>query len=92
MQTTALEFPLAVPPWQKPTSVIRVLRRPRPEPKRVPGPVLNRPQSKWTVLVAFVLAAILHVAPIAIMEMKPDTPPVEITQALKNDPIPTTVD
>ena len=92
MHTTALKFPVTVPPWQKPMSVIRVLRRPRPEPRRVSGPALNRPQSKWTVLLAVVLAVLLHIAPVAIVEMKLNTPPVEITQAVKNNPIPTTAD
>ena len=92
MHTTALKFPVTVPPWQKPTSVIRVVRRPRPELGRVSGPALNRPQSKWTVLVAVVLAVILHLAPVAIVEMKLDRPPVEITQAVENNPIPTAAD
>jgi hypothetical protein len=77
MQTTALELPLTAPPWQKPTSVIRVLRRPRPELKRAAGPAMNKPQSKWTVVVAFVLAVVLHVAPVAIVKMQREAPPVE---------------
>jgi hypothetical protein len=85
MHTTALKFALTVPPGEKPTSVIRVLRRPRPEPRRVSRPAMNDPQSKWTVVVAFALAVILHVAPFAIVEMKHD-PPVEVTQGVKNNP------
>jgi hypothetical protein len=92
MHTTALKLPLTVPPWQKPASVIRVLRRPRPEAKRVPGPALNKPQSKWTVLVAFILSVLLHVAAVAIVQVDVDRPPVEMTQAVSNKPIPTTLD
>lgn len=91
MQTTALRFPVPAPPWQKPTSVIRVLRRPRPRPKPMPGPAVNRPQSKWTVIVAFVLAVLLHIAPVALVEMKVDMPPVEITQTVNHDVIQKTV-
>jgi len=87
MHTTALKLPVTVPPWHKPTSVIRVLRRRRPEPRRVAGPAMNRPQSKWTVIAAVVLAVAFHIAPVAIVEMKLETPPVEITQAEKNNPI-----
>jgi hypothetical protein len=92
MRTTTLKSGPAVPPWQKPTAVIRVLRRPRPEPKRASGPAVDEPPSKWTVLAAVVLSVVLHIAPVAIVEMKIDAPPVEVTQALSNDPIPTTVD
>jgi hypothetical protein len=92
MHTTALAFPLTIPPWQKPTSVIRVLPRPRPKPRRVPGPAVNKPQSKWTVLVAFVLAVILHIAPVAFVEMNHDVPPVQTTHALNNHTTPPTAD
>lgn len=92
MHSTALKFPVAVPPRQTPTSVIRVLRRPRPEPRRMSGPALNRPQSRWTVVAAVVLAVALHIGPVAIVEMKLDPPPVEITQAVKSNPIPATAD
>jgi hypothetical protein len=86
MHTTALHLPLTVPPWQKPTSVIRVLPKPQPESKRVPGPALIKPQSKWTVVVAFVLSMLLHVAAVAIVEIDLSRPPVEITQADHSNP------
>ena len=89
MHTTTLDFPLTIPPWQKPTSVIRVLRR-RPVPTRVSAPVMNRPESKWTVIAAIVLAVICHIVPVAIVEMKADRTPAEITQAVKSNSIPTT--
>jgi hypothetical protein len=89
MHTTALPLRLTIPPWQKATSVIRVLRRPRVQPRRVSGPAVNTPQSKLTVLVAFVLAVILHVAPV-VVELKLDAPPVEITQSLNHDILPST--
>jgi len=92
MHTTALKSPLAVPPWQKPTSVIRVLRRPRPEARRMLGPALNKPQSKWTVLAAFILSLLLHVAAVAIVQVDLDRPPVEMTQAVSNKSVPTTPD
>jgi hypothetical protein len=44
------------------------------------------------VLAAVVLSVALHIAPVAIVQMKMDTPPVEITQALNRDSIATTVD
>ena len=91
MHTTALGFPLTPPPLHKPASFIRVLRRPRPERKRVPAPALIKPQSRWTVVAALVLAVILHVAPVVIAEMKLDTPRVETTQALSAGGIPTPV-
>ena len=90
MHTTALDFPLTVPPWQKPTSVIRVL--PKPEGKRVPAPALNKPQSKWTVVTAFVLSILLHVGAVAVVEMDLDRPPAEVTQAVSNNPVPSTAD
>jgi hypothetical protein len=90
MHTTALKLPVTVPPWQKPTSVIRVLRRPRPVPTRVSAPVMSRPESKWTVVGAIVLAVICHIVPVAIVEMKADRTPAEITQAVKNNSISTT--
>ena len=92
MQTTALEFPVTVPPWQKPTSVIRVLRRPRLKPKRVPSAAVNKPHSKWTVLAALILAVLLHVAPVAIVEMKLEGPPLETAQAIDHNTAPTAVD
>jgi hypothetical protein len=92
MHTTALAKPQTVPPWQKPTSVIRVLPRARPESRRGPGAAVTNPQSRWTVIAAFVLAVILHVAPVAILEMKLDTPRVEITEALNKDTSATTAD
>ena len=82
MRTSALEFPATRPPWQKPTSVIRVLRRPRPEPKRVPAAAVNRPQSKWTVVIAIVLSVALHIAPVAIIQMSLEERPVEFAQSL----------
>ena len=88
MHTTALKLPVTVPALQKPPAVIRVVRWPRPEVRRVSGAALNRPQSKWTVVAAVVLAVILHIAPVAIVEMKLDRPSVEITQTLNNNPIP----
>jgi hypothetical protein len=90
MPTTALVLPLTVPPWHKPTCVVRVL--PRSRPRRGPGPAVTRPQSKWTVLAAFVLAVILHLAPVAIVEMSLERPWVEITQAFKHDTAPRAVD
>lgn len=92
MHATTLKTGPAVPPWQKPTAVIRLLRRPRPKAKRVSGPAVDEPPSKWTVLAAVVLSVALHIAPVAIVQMKMDTPPVEITQALNRDSIATTVD
>jgi hypothetical protein len=91
MQTTALEFPVTAP-WQKPTSVIRVVRRPRSEPKRTPGPAINKPQSKWTVLVAFVLAVVFHIAPVVIEQMSLDAQPVEFAKALTDNTVHKTVD
>ena len=92
MHTTALSFPLTVPPWQKPTSVIRVLRGSQRLRNRIPGPAVIKPQSKWTVLAAIVLAVSLHIAPVAIVEMKVNTLPVETTQALNRDTVSTTAD
>jgi len=92
MHTTALHLPLTVPPWQKPTSVIRVLPKPRLVAKRVPGPALIKPQSKWTVIAAFVLSLLLHVAAVTIVQVDLDRPPVEMTQAVSNNPVPTTTD
>ena len=92
MHTTALAFPLTVPPWHKPTSVIRVLPPSRPEPKRVPRPALNKPQSKWTVVAAFVLAVILHVAPVSIVQMNLAAPPIGTVEALDATTVPTTAD
>jgi hypothetical protein len=90
MHTTALHSPVTVPPWQKPTSVIRVLRRPRPGARRVPGPALNKPQPKWTVVAAFILSLLLHVAAVAVVQVDLDKPPVEIAQSVSNKPVLTT--
>jgi hypothetical protein len=92
MHATALKLPPAAPPWEKPTSVIRVLRRPRPKTKRGPGAAVSKPSSKWTVLVAFILAIVLHLAPVMILEMTPDRPAVETTLALDNSTTPASVD
>ena len=86
MQTTALNFPVTVPPWKKPMSVVRVLRR-RLARKRVPGPAMIKPQSKWTVLASVVLAVILHVTPVVILQMDLEAPPVEFAQALHDDTV-----
>jgi hypothetical protein len=80
MHTTTLAFPLTVLPRQKPASAIRVL--PEPQGKRIPGPALNRPQSRWTVVAAFALSVLLHVAAIAIVEMDLDRPPADITRTV----------
>ncbi len=90
MHTTALDFPLTVPPRQKPTPVIGVL--PKSEVRRVAGAALNRPQSRWTVVAASVLSILLHVAAVAIVEMDLDRPPAEVTQAVRNNPAPGTAD
>ena len=89
MHSTALHFPLTVPPWKKDTTAIRVL--PKPAGKRVAGAALNRPQSKWTVIVAFVLSLLIHVAAVAIVEMDVDRPSVQTT-AISNNSISTAVD
>ena len=90
MHTTTLDFPLTIPPWQKPTSVIRVA--PKPQERRVAGAALPRPESKWTVIAAFVLSVLLHVAAVAIVQVDVDRPPVETTQAVSGNSVSTPVD
>jgi len=90
MHTTALDFPLTVPPWQKPASAIRVL--PKPEVKRVAGAALARPQSKWTVIAAFVLSILLHVGAVAIVQVDLDRSPAPTTQAVSGNSISIPVD
>ena len=85
MHSTALHFPITVPPRKKETTAIHVL--PKPERERVAGAALNRPQSKWTVIVAFVLSLLIHVAAVAIVEMDVDRPAVETTQAVSGSSI-----
>ena len=82
MHSTSLDFPLTVSPWQKPTSAIRVL--PKLEDKSVAGATLNRPQSKWTVIVAFVLSLLIHVAAVAIAEMDAHKPSLKTTPAVSS--------
>jgi hypothetical protein len=53
---------------------------------------VSKPSSKWTVLVAFILAIVLHLAPVMILEMTPDRPAVETALALDNSTTPATVD
>ena len=90
MHSTALHFPLTVPSLQKDTTALHVL--PKPDGKRVAGAALNRPQSKWTVIVAFVLSLLIHVAAVAIVQMDVDRPPVETTQAVSGNSISSAAD
>ena len=52
------------------------------------GPALNKPQSKWTVVLAFVLAAVCHVAPVALVEMNRDVQPAEVSKAIDDNRAP----
>jgi hypothetical protein len=65
---------------------------PKPQEKRVAGAALARPQSKWTVIIAFVLSVLLHVGAVAIVQMDLDRQPAQMTQAVSDNSISTPVD
>jgi hypothetical protein len=84
MHSTALHFPLTVPPWKEDTTAIQVL--PKPQSRRVGTAALNRPQSKWTVIIAIVLSVLIHVAAVAIVQPDVDRPPVATTENVSGNP------
>jgi hypothetical protein len=44
----------------------------------VPSAAIPKPPSKWTVLAAFILSAVLHVSPVVWVEMQQEKSPVEV--------------
>lgn len=61
-------------PWIWRPPVEKALRRPRV----VPSAAIPKPPSKWTVLAAFILSAVLHVSPVVWVEMQQEKSPVEV--------------
>jgi hypothetical protein len=92
MQTTDITFPRTVPQWQRSPSIIRVVRPRRSARLKMSGAALYTPPAKWTALAAFVLAVALHLAPVAIMEMKLDATRVEVAHAIDDNSILKAVD
>ncbi len=49
--------------------------------KVVPAAAIIRPHSKWTVVIAFIVATALHISPALLVESQNKQTPVEVVQA-----------
>jgi hypothetical protein len=77
MQITTLKS-LEVAPNPR---VVRIWRSPagsRSQRRVVPPAAVLKPPSKWTVVVAFILAVVLHAGAVVWVEMEQETPPLEV--------------
>ena len=74
MQTTTLTNPEVTPN----APMLRVWQPPAEDRRRaVPSAAVYKPSSKWTVVVAFIVAVALHVGAVMWVEMQQNKPPVE---------------
>ena len=58
--------------------VLRISRPPVEERRHRPSAAVYKPSSKWTVVIAFILAVALHAGAVVWVEMQQEKPPVEV--------------
>jgi hypothetical protein len=71
MQTTTSKSSEAAPTAR----VVRIFRSPRQ--RRVPSAAIYKPEKKWTVVIAFILAVALHAGAVTWVEMQEAKPTLE---------------
>jgi hypothetical protein len=76
MQIVDIKSPPRICDRKRSARVLRVVR----SAYKVPPAAIYRPESKWSVVIAFILSVALHIGALAIVEMQARRPSVEFAQ------------